>query len=82
MKEKKTSPHKRREAGDTLADLFLANGRKVKEVSEALSVDDRLVMEWICGRVPGTKDCINLSLILNCPLSKVYEAVIRTPGLL
>ena len=82
MTKEKVSLQERREAGTTLADLFFQSGVTVHEASKLLGSDDRIVMEWICGRIPRAKDCVALSLVLSCPLSEVYKALVNTPCVL
>lgn len=67
-----------REEEMSLAQLLRRNGFTVQKLSEALCIDKHLVMEWICGKVPASEDCNKISLVLNCPLSMVYEAIVHT----
>lgn len=68
-----------REDEMTLADLLRRNGFTVQKLSESLCIDKHLVMEWVCGKIPASEDCVKLSLVMNCPLFMVYEAIIHTP---
>lgn len=82
MRKKEISLQGRRETEYTLADLMERCGFTVQKVSEYMNVETHVVMEWVCGRVPSPAECIELSLIMNCPLSKVYEAILGTPCVL
>lgn len=63
----------------TLADLIRYNSFTVQALSEAINVDAYQVMEWICGKVPASEDCVKLSQAMGCPISMVYTALINTP---
>ena len=63
----------------TLADWIYERGYCVGAISKALSVPEKLVVDWCIGcRVPRTADMIKLASILNCDLADLYLALLRT----
>ena len=82
MCNQKTSPQGREEARYTLADLICRSNMTVETVAEGLGINQLIVMDWVCGIVPPTKQVIRLAGLLGCSLETVYEAILNTPKVL
>lgn len=79
MSKENPAPTNRGAEKDSLHDLLERKGISEETIADWINTDEANIRRWYTGEaVPNANQCMWLAVILDCPLTEIYMAILNT----